>query len=437
MKPTLPPGPSFLSALHRYQVDPPAFYADCVRRYGPVFTVPSSFGPLVVTGDTEAARTIYSALPDAIDAITPELFGPFIGDQSVVVLSGAPHARARKLVMPPLHGERMRAYAAIMTETARRVVGAQPTGKPFAMLTATQRIALDVMLEAVLGVSVEREPELAAELSEAVLEHVEAMKPAIVFVPALRRRWFWPWACFAKARARLDEVIYRLIDRRRCSPDSGNDVLRLLMDARDEEGNGLTGQELRDQVVTLLFAGHETTAIGLAWSFYHLHRSPADLDTLRTELRASAPEPEALARLPFLEAVCNEALRVHAIVVDVPRTLRRPMELLGHEIPAGVTVSASPVLLHSNPETFPEPEAFRPARFLERKFGPHEFAPFGGGSRRCVGAAFALYEMKVVLGTLLREEQFQLGGYEPERPWRRGFVLAPERGVPMVRLPKA
>lgn len=431
----LPPGPSLLSFLLRYPSDPPAYYAACEKKYGPIFTGQTVFGPVVVTGDPEAARTIYAAPPDAIEAFAPQMFEPFLGDKSMIVMSGAEHARARKLVMPPFHGERMRSYAQIVSSTAKRLFAATPLNKPFPVLSVTQRITLEVMFEAVLGLSVEKDPETCAELADAIFDFVNAMAPSIVFVPALRRDFcgVGPWARFTKARKRLDEIVYRIMDWK--NPTGGDtSIMGMLKNARDEEGFVLGAQELRDELLTLLFAGHETTAIGLAWAFYHLLREPRELGLLLDELRAADAAPEALAKLPRLEAICNEALRVYPVVVDVPRTLKRPMRLCGYDIPAGMSVSASPLLLHRNPATFPFADRFWPDRFLERKYGPGEFAPFGGGNRRCIGAAFAMYEMKIVLGTVLREGfVFRLASGRPE-PWkRRGAVMAPGDGVPLIR----
>jgi cytochrome P450 len=196
----------------------------------------------------------------------------------------------------------------------------------------------------------------------------------------------------------------------------------------------MTDTEVKDELRTLLVAGHETTATGLAWALYHLHRAPEALRRLEEELAplGPEPEPEALARLPWLAAVCDEALRLHPVVHLVARRLRGPFTLRGYALPPGMGVMVSIVSIHADPAVYPEPERFRPERFLERRFSPFEYLPFGGGARRCIGAAFALYEMKVVLGTLLAAHCFALASERPVRPVRRNVTMAPDRDVALL-----
>ena len=222
------------------------------------------------------------------------------------------------------------------------------------------------------------------------------------------------------------------IAARRDAP--GEDILSLMLAARYDDGEAMTDPQIRDELLTLLAAGHETTAIALAWAMYWLHRDPAALERLRAELATlgDEPDPEAIAQLPYLEAVCNETLRLYPIVPLAPRTLRQPMTLGEHEIPAGVNVGACTVLVHRHPALYPDPDSFRPERWLARKFAAWEFTPFGGGIRRCIGAAFAVYEMKQVLAAILPRHRLRLADDAAIGPARRNITLGPRGGVRMI-----
>jgi cytochrome P450 len=232
-------------------------------------------------------------------------------------------------------------------------------------------------------------------------------------------------------RDRLDALTYSAIARRRAG-GGGDDILGLMLSARYDDGSAMSDREIRDQLLTLVFAGHETSGIALAWAVNWIERTPSVRDRLLVELSALGddPTPTALAAAPYLEAVCHETLRLYPVVGEVVRLLRAPLTLGAWTIPAGVPVSAGIALVHARADLYPEPEAFRPERFLERrKLAPHEYLPFGGGARRCIGAAFALYEMKVVLGTLLARYRFTLARSEPERPVMRNLAMGPQGKV--------
>jgi cytochrome P450 len=244
-----------------------------------------------------------------------------------------------------------------------------------------------------------------------------------------------PWARFRRAVSRLRALVQEEIDARRAAAAQGReDILSLMMSARFDDGSAMSDDELKDQLHLLLFAGHETTATALAWAFYWLHRQPEDLALLLAEVDALGPrpEPEAVASLPYLDAICQETLRIHPVVADVGRRLVRPLDVMGYTVPAGTLVMVSTLLLHDRPDLYPEPQRFRPARLLERKFSPFELVPFGGGARRCIGAAFALYEMKIVLSTLLRARRFRLASDAPVLSTRRGITMGPKGGVTMI-----
>ena len=434
----LPPGPrGSVVQMLRYARDPLAFYADCARRFGDVFTIPTVLGPIVVCGDPEGVRSIFALPPESFSRWSTDAVSPLLGEASLLLSGGARHARDRKLLTPPFHGERMRAYGAVMRAAALREAAAWASGSAFSMQEAGSAISIDVILRAVFGVD---EAAGLDELRAALLGALASMSPLLMLFPALRRRFggIGPYARMLRVRDRLDALTYDAIARRRTQGGGGDDILGLMLSARYDDGSAMSDREIRDQLLTLVFAGHETSGIALAWAVNWLARTPPVRDRLIAELSALGddPAPVALAAAPYLEAVCHETLRLYPVVGEVVRLLRAPLTLAAWTIPAGVPVSAGIALVHARPDLYPEPEAFRPERFLERKFAPHEYLPFGGGARRCIGAAFALYEMKVVLGTLLARHRFALVREEPERPVMRNLAMGPKGRVRVTVSPR-
>ena len=440
--PPLPPGPrGSVVQMLRYARDPLGFYADCARRFGDVFTVPTLLGPLVVCGEPEGVRAIFALPPESFSRWSTESVSPLLGEASLLLSGGARHARDRKLLTPPFHGERMRAYGAVMRAAALRAAASWAPGAAFSMQEAGSAISIDVILRAVFGID---EAAGVDELRAAVLGALASMSPLLMLFPALRRRLggIGPYARMLRVRDRLDALIYDAIAGRRARGGSGDagadDILALLLSARYDDGGAMSDRDIRDQLLTLVFAGHETSGIALAWAINWLERTPPVRDRLLDELSqlGTDPVPAALAAAPYLEAVCHETLRLYPVVGEVVRLLRAPMTLGTWTIPAGVAVSAGIALVHARAALYPEPEAFRPERFLERKFAPHEYLPFGGGARRCIGAAFGLYEMKVVLGTLLARTRFTLVRAQPERPVMRNLAMGPKGRVRVTASPR-
>ena len=435
----LPPGPrgSVLQML-RYARDPLGFYADCARRFGDVFTIPTVLGPIVVAGDPESVRSIFALSPDSFSRWSTDAVSPLLGEASLLLSGGARHARDRKLLTPPFHGERMRAYGAVMREAALREAATWTPGAVFSMQEAGSAISIDVILRAVFGVD---EAAGLDELRAALLGALAAMSPLLMLFPALRRPFggVGPYARMVRVRDRLDALTYDAIARRRARGGGDDaDILGLMLSARYDDGSAMSDREIRDQLLTLVFAGHETSGIALAWAINWLERTPAVRDRLLDELSATGddPAPAALAAAPYLEAVCLETLRLYPVVGEVIRLLRAPLTLGSWTIPADVPVSSCIALVHARSDLYPDPASFRPERFLERKFAPHEYMPFGGGARRCIGAAFALYEMKVVLGTLLAHNRFTLARGAPERPVMRNLAMGPKGRVRVRAAPR-
>jgi cytochrome P450 len=413
-----PRRPPLVAAL-AMAADPEGFFEGCVARRGDPFLVRlPGLGEALVTGHPDGAREIFSAPPETFEPVRPNPVEPLLGRHSLILLAGERHRRERKLMTPPFHGERMRAYGAIIRDRALAEARTFRAGETVVLGRAMRSITLDVILRAVLGV--EGEPQ-SDRFREAVGAMLDAYTPPLLVVPALRRRLgpFGPWSRFARARETVSRLFADEIRaRRRQGTADREDILSLLMEARYEDGAALDETELVDELRTLIVGGHDTTTSSLVWALVHLHRAPGALHALRTELAQAGPEApaEVLDRLPYLGAVCSEALRLHPVVPIVPRRAMKPLSFRGHAIEAGQSIALATTLLHRHPETWSEPGRFVPERFLSRKFSPFEYAPFGGGARRCIGAAFGAYQMRIVLGAILSRVSFAPHeGREPAR----------------------
>jgi cytochrome P450 len=443
----------------------------CARRLGDSFTL--TFFPsgrkLVMVSDPEAVKAVFTAPPEvAPSAAGASPIASIMGPNSVIMLIGREHMRQRKLLLPPFHGERMREYADVIVQATRRSMAEWPLGEPMKLSERTRAITLEVILRAVFGVEAERMDALRDAIGGLI---GPTQFPAMLLIalrgPSLER----PGGSIGRALDHLDEVIYAEISRRRSEKDLGEraDILSLLLLARDEDGQAMTDQELRDELVTLLLAGHETTATSVAWAIERLVRHPDKLARLVAEIDALSPtppggdvlngpngqagdpssqeaphsggHPDGLRQAggdEYMQAVISETLRVRPVVPLVVRVLRAPLRVGTRELPAGTRVVPSIYLTNRNPSVYDEPEEFRPERFLERPPETFSWIPFGGGIRRCIGASFAMLEMKLILQTMLGELAPSLparGG----RMWRRGewsqrraITLVPAGGARVV-----
>jgi cytochrome P450 family 110 len=428
----LPPGSRHrLVATLDYLRDPYRHLLVSARRYGDPYTMPSFLGPMVATWDPPVLQSLLAADPDTYGAVGAELMGPVVGFNGLILLSGERHRAMRKLVTPPFHGARMRTYGALIAQTAQQHIDRWPRDRAFDVHPTMQAISLDVILKAVLGLE---DRERRETVRAAILGLMGALKPSFLFLRWLRRPFggLGPWARFQRATARVADLFNAELERRRADPRPREDILSLLMEARYEDGSALSDQELHEQMMTLIGAGHETTASALAFALHHIHADPAVEGELRAEL-GKLPEgpldPQAVAALPYLDAVCSETLRLDPIAPLIGRTLRKPLTLKGYQLPPGVLVGIDILNVHRRPDLYPDPDRFRPQRFLERRFGPHEYLPFGGGSRRCLGAAFATYEMKLVLATVMRQHQLRPASRRPLRVALRNTTVGPASGV--------
>ncbi|MGW4773900.1 cytochrome P450 [Nocardia sp. NPDC004278] len=378
------------------------------------------FGAVLFTGTAIGAREIFRAPIELLEPPRPNPIEPLVGAASLILAAGERHRRDRALLVPAFHSARIRAYGelirdSVMAEISGSTGESRPAWRPGSRIdsrAAARAITLRVILEAVFGVNSHQR---RAEYTAAVAEFLTAFSGPLMLVPALRHGVFGhaPWDRFRAARERLDELILTDIACRRAVADGRavrTDLLDMLLTTSYDDGTAISDAELCEQLRTLLVAGHETTATTLVWALFHVHREPAALDRLRAELRAAGPDatPLELAGLPYLDAVCQETLRLHPAVPIVLRRLTAPFALRGVALAAGETMGVAVPLLHSDPAVWSDPEQFRPERFLDRKYRPFEFAPFGGGHRRCVGASLADYELRIVLATVLGRVRLRL-----------------------------
>ncbi|MGF1512389.1 MAG: cytochrome P450 [Elainellaceae cyanobacterium] len=436
--PALPVGPRSVPALQiiNWIQRPYPFLDDCVRQFGDTFTVRLGvLEPIVFCSHPKSIQAIFRAGPNRFTAgANNQILQVLVGDASILLLDGDRHRRQRQLLMPPFHGERMRAYGTTIHDITTHVSQAWREGDRIPVRPAMQDISLRVILEAVFGLHEGEDLERLAELTSGMLDVTSApLSSSMLFFPWLQRdlgAWS-PWGQFLQRRSQIDVILYRQIAARRRAIQAGeglgSDILSMLLAARDEAGNGMTDLELRDELMTLLLAGHETTASSLAWALYWMHQDPQVVATLKDELAGVAGDLLETLQLPYLNAVCQEALRLYPVVpIGFPRrVMEEPFEIEGHTLPVGSLVSPCIYLTHHRPDLYPDPKRFRPERFLERQFSGSEFIPFGGGNRQCVGMAFALFEMKLVLATLLKRYRFTLDQAQALKPVRRGLTVAP------------
>ncbi|MFV8749644.1 cytochrome P450 [Nannocystaceae bacterium ST9] len=426
----LPPGPrSKLLASLAVIREPLGTLTDALARYGDPFTIPLMHGHLVLTADPERIRELFSNSDvELFDTFGVTTLVPLFGRHSVLLMAGEPHRRERKLLMPPFHGERMRAYGNTIAAAAREAFTALAPGEAFTGVELGQRISLEVIVRAVYGVE---ERERVRQHTSALTAMLGAALPIFMASEALQKAPFGlgPWARFLERSAEVDRLLYEQIERVRPSAGERDDILSMMISARYEDGSAMRKEDIRDELRTLLIAGHETTATTFACALEEIYRNDHVRERLLAELDGAPESPEELAKLPYLSAVVDETLRLHPVVEMVLRRLRRPWRFAGYDLPEGVSVGVALSQVHQREDLYPDPRRFEPQRMIDRKPGPFEFVPFGGGNRRCIGAALSQYELRVALAVLLREWTLALREKEPVPIVRRGVALGPKTGV--------
>lgn len=430
---TLPPSVGFPPWKFKQLLnDPYTLIQELLAKHGEPAGILGPGGEVFFTTMPEGVKAIFSANPEIFEAFGFETISPFVGPESILMMSGQKHKAERKLLMPPFHGARMRAYADVILESVQDVTQSWKQGQVITMLEAMQEISLRVIIRAVFGVQI---PASVQACRDAVVSKIDAMSPWLVLFEWLRVGFagLSPWDRYLKQDRALNDLLMAEIKARREASFHGEDILSLMLSARYDDGSAMTDEHVRDELVTLLFAGHETTAISLTWALHCCWADPEVKAALLRELQTVRPEQgqDAVAELPYLTATIHEVLRLYPAVPIVARKLLQPFELLGYTIPAGRAVGVAIGPLHRRPDLYPEPRAFNPERFLRREYTPFEFAPFGGGARRCLGAAFSLYESKLVLAAMLQKFELELIDKKTPLMERRNVTLGPKGGVRM------
>lgn len=406
----------------RFTLDPEGFMAGAQRRYGDVFTVRVLGQSWVVLAHPDAVKEVFSHGPQDVNSGEANYaLAPVLGKRNVLLLDGEEHLQRRRMVLPPFHGERMRAYEEVIRQAIREDIAGWPIGEPVAALPRMQALTFSVIMSCVFGV---KEGERVGDLGE-------VLRGMLAWVTDMRRVLFFflvgperldRLRSFRRQVERVDREIFAEISRRRAMSDlhEREDILSLLIQATDEDGRHLSDGELRDELMTLLTAGHETTATLLSWAIYELARDPAGQDRLAEQDGA------------FGDAVITETLRLHPPTGGVVRRLRKPLTISGYELPTGTDVLPVTLLVQRRADLYPDPWAFKPSRFLESRPPAGGWLPFGGSVRRCIGASFAQFEAKIVLEEMTRALRLSPARKRPERTARRAIVLVPSKGARVI-----
>ena len=425
----LPPGPRLPMPLQTllWVLRPTWYMRRLQRRHGDAFTIRLPVGgPVVNVTHPDAIGDVFGGGSRVMHAGKANaVLEPLLGSHSVLLLDGAEHLRQRRLLLPAFHGERMRRYRGLIAEVTAAEVDTWRPGDTVVLRTAMQRITLDVILRAVFGVESGPRLDRARRVIRDLLDHGSRWQ--LMMFPPLRRDWrgLTPYGRFLRLRDRADAVVYDEIRRRRDDPDLAgrDDVLALLLSARDDDGRGLSDVELRDELMTLLVAGHETTATALAWWFDCVLRNPEVLRRVEAEMHAGGSA--------YLDASIRETLRHRPVVPVVARVLQDDADIAGMHLSRGTRVAPNIYLAHHRGDVHADPDSFQPERFLGGSPDGNTWLPFGGGVRRCLGAAFAVAEMRTVIPTVLGRVELQPARGTVERTVRRAVTFSPARGTPV------
>lgn len=443
---TLPVGPKTTPVLQMTQwvLRPLEFMEDCDRQFGDAFTLRlgEKSRPIVFFSHPAAIQQIFAAPPKNFDSGRANQLPlrPLLGKKSLEMLDGRKHQRQRQLLLPPFHGERMRNYAHTIWDTAEQVTNHWIPAQRFKARSALQEVSFRLMHRVLFGTDQGEWFEQVSQLFDELFRIASSspLSSMHLFFPSIRLdlgAWS-PWGRFVRQREQLDQLLYEKIQQRQQQPEIVHtDMLSLLMSATDENGNAMSDEYLHSELMTLLFAGHETIATATSWALYWIHAIPGVRNKILQELDGLGESPDLIeiTKLPYLSAVVQESLRIYPVgLITFPRILKTPMEIGGYALERGTVVAGCIYLTHQRPDLYPEPKQFRPERFLKRQFAPHEFFPFGGGSRRCLGGNFAPYAMKLVLARILLRWDLALTEKNPVKPMRRGVTTAPVTGVRMV-----
>lgn len=428
----LPPGPRLPSVLQLLGIwtRPTAYLDRCRARYGKRFSIrlPGRRATLVFLSDPEEIKEVFKAPPDVLHpGEGAGLLEPIVGPNSVILLDEEPHLQQRRLMLPAFHGEAMQSLAGLMRELTEREIASWGRDEEMELHPRLQRLTLEIVLRAVLGLEEGQRLDRLRELLTAVLRSTESPLSLVPMRSGLMERAQAGRGPLLRTLVeQADALIFEQVEERRGLGGEGSDVLALLLQARHEDGSPMSEAELRDELVTALVAGHETTASQLAWAFAMIARAPAVQERLFAELDSG--EGDA-----YLTATIHEVMRARPVLPDAePRLVKKQVRIGGVTYEPGVVLVACGYLVHHDPEIYPEPFAFRPERFLGEQPGTYTWLPFGGGRRRCLGASFAMLEMKIVLSAVFERSGIEPAGTGFEAPRRRGITISPARGARVI-----
>ncbi|MEH2447092.1 MAG: cytochrome P450 [Nostoc sp.] len=417
-------------------------------KYGDIFTVRVmglKSPPIVFFSHPQAISDCFTIPAHKLDfKKATHVFKPLFGENSLVFQEGRSHQQQRQLLLPAFHGDNLKSYGQAICQITEEVTQNWTLGTNIYIHNLMSNITLEIILQVVFGITYGvRYQQLKEKLSSLLKDVTKPWYSSLFFFPLLQQdlgAWS-PWGIFLKRREEIDKLIYAEISERRLQNDATRtDILSLLMSARDVNGEQMTDKELRDQLVSLLLLGYETTSGVLAWLFHLIHFYPKVEHQLMQELNTldDLTNPEAITQLPYLTAICQETLRIHPIaLICTPRMVQDKVEIMGHNFTSETVLVPCIYLAHRRTETYPEAEQFRPERFLNQKFSPYEYLPFGGGYRGCIGSAFSMYELKLVTAIILSHFQLTLTDKRQVHPVRRGITIVPSGGVKMVVTKKA
>ncbi|MEM6399595.1 MAG: cytochrome P450 [Cyanobacteria bacterium P01_D01_bin.116] len=431
--------------------NPINFFDNHSQKYGDTFSLRVlgiNSPPVVFFSSPEAINDCFAIPAHKLDfKKATHVFKPLFGSDSIVFQEGKSHNRQRQLLMPPFHGDRLKSYGNIICNITNNVTHDWKPGNIASMQQVMPDITLQIILQVVFGITPGERYEKLIKLLTTLLDDItKPLFSSLFFFPPLQQdlgKWS-PWGNYLKRREEIDKLIYAEISERRASNDNlDEDILSLLMSSLDQDGEKMTDKELRDQLVSLLLLGYETTSGVLAWLFYMIHSHPEVKDKLINELQGldnldnldskNKNSPEKIAQLPYLSAVCSETMRLHPIaLICTPRMAVDKVEVAGEKFNSGTVLVPCIYLAHRQQTTYQQPDKFIPERFLDRKFSAFEYLPFGGGYRGCIGSAFAVYEMKLILATIIQKFELELVDKKPVKPVRRGITIVPSGGVSMM-----
>jgi cytochrome P450 len=422
---------------------PVNFMEERRQKYGDFYQITFNHAPpTVMTSNPRAIEEILTASEETFEVGRGNQGLKFlVGDHSLLLLDGKPHQNRRRLLMPPFHGESLQKCSSQIISLTNKITSSWQINKPFKVREVMQDITLRVIFTAIFGTDSGGRYTRLRQLLTTLLETFNTpISSSFIFFPVLQKDWgkLSPWGRFLHWKREIRTLIYEEIKERRellaLEKSKDIDIFDLLLLATDEAGNSLTDEEIHDELITLLFAGHETTASALSWLFYWVHSLPEVQDKLRFELKnVDIDDYKKINKLPYLDAVISETLRIYPIAgTTFSRLLTQPMSVMGHNFDPKTWFMISIYSLHHREDLYPNSKEFKPERFLQKTYSPYEYLPFGGGNRRCLGSALALLEMKLVTTTILRKFQLELTTERPMLPVRRGLTLAPPASFSMV-----